>query len=389
MKGENSQDDHTSKLTVTNSGSGPSSPQVEFDAFVQRLPPANRIKLMQRSKTLTVLRDQVIVRQGDPGRFYYIIRRGRMAVTQAHSGNIQRHPELHAGDRFGEEALITGQPQPRSVTACQPGEIVRIDKEDFLELLLAPILCVVNLTNAQRLARNGARWLDARATPGPTPSFISQAVPITAQAIRQANTADLDSRLRYLVFCNDGSESALATFLLAERGFQVAYLAGGLGIMSNSQGRLHARPQTDRHDAISAPAADTAEAEERTILTAETSRREDRHMHTKSQRLPPQLQRNGVRSELLAGSPAERNAIQQRREALLMQRLRTDVERWRTERADYESSPEQRHRSTHLAGLMDAIKRRANAARIAAKQHDQSLLDEISALLDDTESRKS
>jgi putative ABC transport system ATP-binding protein len=73
-----------------------------------------------------------VVRQGDIGDKFYLIRRGRVEVivTDPTTGP-RKVVELGKGDFFGDRALITGEPRNATVAALEPLEVYTIGREDF------------------------------------------------------------------------------------------------------------------------------------------------------------------------------------------------------------------------------------------------------------------
>ncbi|MDH3899764.1 MAG: cyclic nucleotide-binding domain-containing protein, partial [Gammaproteobacteria bacterium] len=78
----------------------------QSDAFV-KLPPSDIQRMLQKMETVPVMESDVIVRQGDAGDYFYIIREGKCSVTRQASNEGWDVPlaELTNGDCFGEEAL--------------------------------------------------------------------------------------------------------------------------------------------------------------------------------------------------------------------------------------------------------------------------------------------
>jgi CRP-like cAMP-binding protein len=77
----------------------------------------------------------VIVRQGDPGDAFFIIREGRYEVEVETAGLRQRLNLLEQGDFFGEIALLRNVPRTATVRALVDGSLWRLERQDFRDLL--------------------------------------------------------------------------------------------------------------------------------------------------------------------------------------------------------------------------------------------------------------
>ncbi len=78
-----------------------------------------------------------VVRQGDPGDKFYVIRSGRVDVI-VRDGDVARVvATLGSGDFFGEAALLTGAPRNATVMAKEDLEVYSLAKEDFQAVIAA------------------------------------------------------------------------------------------------------------------------------------------------------------------------------------------------------------------------------------------------------------
>lgn len=196
------------------------------------LPPAHIDQLLQRFQRMRVKLGDVVVRQGEIGDFYYLIESGRCQVTRQVSGTAMLLAELKPGDAFGEEALVTDTTRNADVTMKTDGVLLRLNKQDFNELLRAPLLQKVTSAEATRRAAAGAVWLDVRFAAEYQFDGIPGARNVPLDEIREAYAA-LDPQKEYIVYCQSGRRSSAAAFLLAKRGFRASLLEGGLGACVN------------------------------------------------------------------------------------------------------------------------------------------------------------
>jgi putative ABC transport system ATP-binding protein len=72
-----------------------------------------------------------IVREGDPGDKFYLIRRGAVEVHTRNNGQSGELPNLGEGDFFGEAALMTDQPRNATVVAKTEVVLYALNKENF------------------------------------------------------------------------------------------------------------------------------------------------------------------------------------------------------------------------------------------------------------------
>jgi len=79
---------------------------------------------------------QVIFHQGDPGRRFYIIVRGKVAVQfTGFDGKIIELDVLQDGDYFGEIALLHDSPRGATIQALLPTLTLSLERSQFLKLI--------------------------------------------------------------------------------------------------------------------------------------------------------------------------------------------------------------------------------------------------------------
>lgn len=191
------------------------------------MPPANIEQLLGRFQRIEVKRGEVVLRQGDPGDFYYFIEIGRCLVTREVGGAQVELAELHAGQAFGEEALVTDAPRNATVTMKTDGVVLRLGKEDFMSLLREPLLQKITPEQALECVAAGGQWLDVRFPAEYRCDGLPGAINVPVNEIRAA-TAGLDPGKEYIVYCQTGRRSSAAAFLLSQRGLHAHLLEGGL-----------------------------------------------------------------------------------------------------------------------------------------------------------------
>ncbi|MGA2552236.1 MAG: cyclic nucleotide-binding domain-containing protein [Burkholderiaceae bacterium] len=191
------------------------------------LPPAHIAELLRRFATLEVRRGDVIVQEGDPGDYYYVIESGRARVTRLVGGTSMPLADLKSGDAFGEEALLMSGRRNATVTMRTDGRLLRLAKEDFDTLLKRPLLTEIEYAQAQLKVAQGAQWVDVRFPSEYQHDRIPGAINVPLGELRDALDL-LDKDVEYVTYCQSGRRSAAAAFLLAQRGYRAAVLAGGI-----------------------------------------------------------------------------------------------------------------------------------------------------------------
>lgn len=197
-----------------------------YGAF-SSLPPAHIATLLERFQRNAFKRGDVIIRQGDPGDYYYLIEQGRCLVTRDVAGSTVELAELKAGDAFGEEALVSDSPRNATVTMKTDGVLLVLSKTEFNELLREPLLVRCPVAEAIQRTQRGAVWLDVRFAAEYQHDGLPRAINVPLNELRSAIPL-LDKSREYVVYCQTGRRSAAAAFLLSQRGFNVVLLDGGL-----------------------------------------------------------------------------------------------------------------------------------------------------------------
>jgi len=194
-----------------------------------RIPPANIQAIFLRLQRTPFRAGEVVIKQGDEGDFFYIIVSGKCVVTRETPLNREgiKLAELGVGDTFGEEALIAEAKRNATVAMLTDGVLMRLNKQDFRELMNEPLLQWVAYEKACEIIDRGGRWLDVRLPSEHQNLSIEGSLNIPLYFIRLKLSA-LDRNIPYVVYCDTGRRSSAAAFILVERGFDAYVLTGGL-----------------------------------------------------------------------------------------------------------------------------------------------------------------
>lgn len=198
-----------------------------------KVPVANIEAMFQRMERISTVAGQVIIQQGAVGDYYYLVEHGALLVSRADGINAASMlvAELHAGDAFGEEALVSDNKRNATVTARTDGQLLRLNKHDFVELLKEPMLTQVRRDIADARIAQGAIWLDARLPSEYQYDHIDGAINLPLNEVRQ-KMSELDLKKDYVVYCQTGRRSSATAFILVQNGFDVVVLKGGTRVNS-------------------------------------------------------------------------------------------------------------------------------------------------------------
>jgi putative ABC transport system ATP-binding protein len=103
----------------------------------EKLSPAELTNVAEKMKRRRFAKGDVIIREGDPGEEFFVIKQGSVRVLRG-SGADEPGRELATlgpGNCFGERALITDEPRNATVAAREAVEVYALDKDDFLATL--------------------------------------------------------------------------------------------------------------------------------------------------------------------------------------------------------------------------------------------------------------
>ena len=198
------------------------------------LPSANIGKLLNCIEAIAVWDRDVVVREGEDGDYYYLIESGRAQVTRLVGGANLVLAELKAGDVFGEEALISDSKRNATVTMKSNGVLLRLKKQDFLELMQEPLLHRIGYQDARKKVAGGAVWVDVRHPPEYRHDKLPGAINVPLNDIRNA-IGVLSKEATYIAYCQSGRRSAAAAFILAQAGYDVYVLDNGLWSVPRAQ----------------------------------------------------------------------------------------------------------------------------------------------------------
>ena len=194
-----------------------------------KIPPANIQAIFMRMQQINYKSGDVVLKQGAEGDYFYVLTRGAAIVTRETPLSKEgiKLAELHVGDTFGEEALISDAKRNATVTMTADGSVMRLGKDDFKKLLNEPMLEWVSREEADAIIASGGQWLDVRLPSEFENHHLDGAINIPLYFIRlKINT--LDQQCKYVVCCDTGRRSSAGAYILNERGYHAYVLRDGI-----------------------------------------------------------------------------------------------------------------------------------------------------------------
>ena len=195
-----------------------------------RIPPANIQSIFMKLEAKQYRVGEPVIKQGDDGEHFYIIREGVCDVIRKTRKNPEgvRLARLSVGDNFGEEALISGGKRNASVVMASKGVLMSLSKSDFLGLMNEPLLNWCGYSEAKEVITSGGIWLDVRLPQEFQARRFAKSVINLPLPLLRAKLDKLDSSKKYVTVCDTGRRSSTAAYLLTQNGFQAYVLKDGL-----------------------------------------------------------------------------------------------------------------------------------------------------------------
>jgi len=236
---------------------------------LQQLPASNIQRLMMSISEVEVPQGEEIIRQGDPGDYFYMLVQGRALVTRVDADDKQPQEiaQLGPGNSFGEEALLSDKPRNSTITMLTAGQVLRLAKSDFLELVKSPLAKHIDFDEAVQKVEKGAVWIDLRSPGEYEKDHFPSSVNLPIESLRY-QLSSLAPERHYVLYSNSGGRSAVAAYLMIDQGFDVSLLKGGLQRLREEQPEPRAT-QTGTAKPANVAASEASSELQQRVLEAE------------------------------------------------------------------------------------------------------------------------
>lgn len=189
-----------------------------------KLPVQNIQYVMSHLQEVPVRKGTVVVRQGDIGDHYYIVKKGVCKVVwQAQPGaKPVELVTLKEGAGFGEEALINDGKRNASIVMVVDGVLMRLDKSVFISQVVEPLLSYVIYRDIEKHLGKDALLVDVREPNEANRSHLQHTVNIPFKMLRKV-APTLDPAKHYVIYL-DRENLKVTAFLMTQFGLRVSVL---------------------------------------------------------------------------------------------------------------------------------------------------------------------
>jgi CRP-like cAMP-binding protein len=187
-----------------------------------KIPPGNIRQLFIRFKPHKTVADEVVLREGERGDYFYVLESGSATVLDK-QGNLLA--ALRPGDYFGEEALVGDTTRNATVKMLTAGKLMRLIKEDFITLLQEPVRRFISFEELQENIAKKGRYqiLDVRLPLERRFQSVPNSRNIPLNQLRKA-LPQLDVGVIYAIADDAGRRTDVAAQLLNQAGFDALIL---------------------------------------------------------------------------------------------------------------------------------------------------------------------
>lgn len=195
----------------------------------QRLPPSNLQKILMGLEAVHFKKGEIIIEQGAPGDYYYLIKSGQCLLTRKPTPNAKeiKLAQMANGDTFGEDSLLSGGARNGTITALTDIVLLRLDKDRFTSLIKEPSLKFVDYDGMREAIKRGAILLDVRSQDDYEKNNLDGSINLPFFSLRMLlKTLNHDKPV--IVVCQDGKVSEAAAFLLLRNKIDATILRGGM-----------------------------------------------------------------------------------------------------------------------------------------------------------------
>lgn len=202
--------------------------------IISALPPANLQQIIMGLEEVSFNKGTLIIKQGDPGDFYYLIKKGKCLISRKPSANAKEINlgQLCSQETFGEDSILSGEPRNVNVTALTDISLLRLSKDKFITLIKEPSIKFIEYHNIADFLIEGTKLFDVR-TPDEYKAYhLPGSINAPFFSLRmQLKLKVFDKKIPVIIVCEDGKASEAAAFLLLRNKINTTVLKGGMAAL--------------------------------------------------------------------------------------------------------------------------------------------------------------
>lgn len=193
------------------------------------LPPANLQRIIMELEEVSYQRGEVIIQQDEPGDYYYLVKKGHCLITRKPTPTAKdiKLAQLKSQDTFGEDSILSGEPRNVTVRALTDVALLRLNRENFINLIMKPTLKYIDYQQLQSDFAQNAILLDVRSPDEYKKNHLERSINVPFFSLRM-HFKTLAKNQPVIVICANGNTSKAAAFLLLRNKIESLILQGGM-----------------------------------------------------------------------------------------------------------------------------------------------------------------
>ena len=195
----------------------------------KELPPANLQQIIIKLEEVKFQKGELIFRQGEPGDYYYLIKKGHCMLSRKPSTNAKeiKLAQLRHQDTFGEDSLLSGEARNVSITALTKTILLRLSKENFISLIKEPVLKYISHSQIKEELDKGAILLDVRSSDEYNKYHLPDSINAPFFTLHM-QLKTFDKKKTIIVVCENENISNAAAFLFLRNKVNALIVKGGM-----------------------------------------------------------------------------------------------------------------------------------------------------------------
>jgi len=271
------------------------------------LPPANLQQIIISLEEISFQKGEFIIKQGEQGDFYYLIKKGHCLISRKPSENAKEIKLAHirSQETFGEDSLLSGNPRNVSIRAITTVTLLRLSKDKFISLIKDPSLKFIQQSAIENELNNGAILIDVRAPDEYKEHHLPHSLNIPFFSLR-VQLKSLDKARPVIVICGNGKTSEAAAFLLLRNKIQAQIVEGGMeSIPAENNSSVAIFDSGNDNDAVESyiepvePETNENQENVAEVLSADTTNSSDNPLQLENQQLKQRINKLQQEKEIL------------------------------------------------------------------------------------------